>query len=188
MENINIKTKQKEVLDSTRKLWKDTYAYVVETKSPEWIKTYWRDLFQSVSSKSREMTKIYKRKRMDDDVKLIQLLDLKVKIVNEINETNKKEVPDTTTFGEFFDRYIARNKLYDENILEFTVSHQYADKLIELFRVHSDIDTNDYNVFYTENQMDKVYFYINRKNCWLESYVINTLNTLYINEELEWGK
>lgn len=91
MGNIHIKAKQYEVLKDTRETWKKSVGWFVYNKHPEWIKHHWRDFFQSISTKSREMTKIYKRKRMDDDVKLIELSNLRLQIVNEINRMKEVE-------------------------------------------------------------------------------------------------
>lgn len=83
---MDIKQKQKEVLENSRNLWTIINYDIVYYTNTEWIRNNYNELFRYITSRLREMTKIFKRKSMDDDIKLIELSRLRLEIKNKISE------------------------------------------------------------------------------------------------------
>lgn len=91
----DIKQKQREILETSRILWKETYASIVYLTNREWIRNNFKELFFYVNERLKEMNKILKRKTLDDEVKLVKLSTYRLEIKNKINEImesiNEKE-------------------------------------------------------------------------------------------------
>lgn len=85
----NIKIKQREVIDDTNKMFRKLYSDVVVYTTIEWKRKYFKEIHKYIVDRLKQQTKLWKRKSMDDDIKLIELSRLRLEISNKINSVNK---------------------------------------------------------------------------------------------------
>lgn len=89
-------------------------------------------------------------------------------------------------FGEWFNRWVKFKQIYNVDIIEFKTNQENSDIIKHLFDKYTDIDINNSKQFYSEKQLDKVYFYINIKNKWLEPFIIDYLKDIDFKGEIDW--
>lgn len=90
------------------------------------------------------------------------------------------------TFGAWFDKITKHKNIYDCYAIEFKTNHKNSIMIKTLFDKYTDIDINNSEQFYSEKQLDRVYFNITIKNKWLEPFIIDYLRDIDLKGELEW--
>lgn len=83
---MDIKHQQREVIDSTTKMFREIYWDIIEFTDIEWIRKHYREIHHYIVGRMKQQTKLWKRKSMDDDIKLIELSNLRLDVKNKIEE------------------------------------------------------------------------------------------------------
>lgn len=86
---MDIKQQQREVIESTNQMFREIYIDIIADTNSDWIRKHFRDFHHYIVERLKQQTKLWKRKSMDNDIKLIELSRLRLEIKNKIEEVRK---------------------------------------------------------------------------------------------------